>query len=74
MLMDTYIHTYIHKLLVNQFTAAGDHLTIARYMLMRIGEMFGYVVSFDPKPIPGERALYICLYQVSMHCTYAYTR
>ena len=44
-----------------QFTAAGDHLTIARYMLMRIGEMFGYVVSFDPKPIPGQSHTRVCV-------------
>ncbi|KAJ1485361.1 hypothetical protein T484DRAFT_2432591 [Baffinella frigidus] len=32
----------------------GDHLTMARYMLCRVSEAFGCVVSFDPKPIPGE--------------------
>ncbi|EKX42345.1 glutamine synthetase, partial [Guillardia theta CCMP2712] len=32
----------------------GDHLTMARYLLNRVGEHFGCVVSFDPKPIPGD--------------------
>jgi glutamine synthetase len=33
---------------------AGDHLWLARYLLTRIAEEFGVVVSFDPKPIPGD--------------------
>jgi glutamine synthetase len=33
---------------------AGDHLWLARYLLQRIAEEFGVVVSFDPKPIPGD--------------------
>eukprot|EP01083_Nonionella_stella_P077885 212914_1 len=32
----------------------GDHMIISRYLLMRVSEMFGVVVSFDPKPIPGD--------------------
>eukprot|EP00960_Hanusia_phi_P076137 768521-Hanusia_phi.AAC.3 len=50
----------------------GDHLTMARYLLnrwcwrspiesfilcVRVGEHFGCVVSFDPKPIPGNAGL-----------------
>lgn len=34
--------------------SAGDHLWIARYIMHRIGEEFGTVVTFDPKPIPGD--------------------
>lgn len=32
----------------------GDHLWMARYFLQRIAEEFGVVVSYDPKPIPGD--------------------
>ncbi|UYV62311.1 GLUL [Cordylochernes scorpioides] len=34
--------------------AAGDDLWMARFLLYRIAEDFGVVVSFDPKPIPGD--------------------
>lgn len=34
--------------------AAGDHLWISRYLLLRIAEEFGVQVSFNPKPIPGD--------------------
>lgn len=32
----------------------GDHMYIARYILLRICEDFDVVVSFDPKPIKGD--------------------
>jgi len=32
----------------------GDHLWMARYLLHRVAEDFGVVVSFDPKPMPGD--------------------
>lgn len=32
----------------------GDHLWMARYLLNRVAEDFGVVVSFHPKPIPGD--------------------
>ncbi|KAE8610449.1 hypothetical protein XENTR_v10012127 [Xenopus tropicalis] len=32
----------------------GDHLWIARFILHRICEDFGIIVSFDPKPITGN--------------------
>jgi len=31
-----------------------DQLVISRYLLVRVCEQFGVVVSFDPKPIPGD--------------------
>jgi glutamine synthetase len=34
--------------------ASGDQMLVSRYILLRIGEMFDVVVSFDPKPIPGN--------------------
>lgn len=34
--------------------ASGDHLLLSRYLLNRIGEMYDVVVSFDPKPVPGD--------------------
>ncbi|KAJ9564649.1 hypothetical protein OSB04_000615 [Centaurea solstitialis] len=34
--------------------ASGDELWAARYILERITEIAGVVVSFDPKPIPGD--------------------
>eukprot|EP00518_Triparma_eleuthera_P019181 CAMPEP_0197551720 /NCGR_PEP_ID=MMETSP1320-20131121/5267_1 /TAXON_ID=91990 /ORGANISM="Bolidomonas sp., Strain RCC2347" /LENGTH=377 /DNA_ID=CAMNT_0043112251 /DNA_START=33 /DNA_END=1166 /DNA_ORIENTATION=+ len=33
---------------------SGDHLWMSRYILGRVCEQFGVVVSFDPKPIPGD--------------------
>ncbi|KAL4219323.1 hypothetical protein ACF0H5_021903 [Mactra antiquata] len=32
----------------------GDHLWIGRYILERVAEDFGVVVTFDPKPMPGD--------------------
>jgi glutamine synthetase len=32
----------------------GDHLWVSRYILNRVAEEFDIVVSFDPKPIPGD--------------------
>jgi len=32
----------------------GDHLWMARYLMVRVAEELGVVVSFDPKPIPGD--------------------
>jgi len=32
----------------------GDHMWMSRYIMHRVCEEFGVVVSFDPKPIPGD--------------------
>ena len=32
----------------------GDHLWMARFLLVRICEMWGITVSFHPKPLPGD--------------------
>jgi glutamine synthetase len=32
----------------------GDQLWMSRYFLERVAEDFGVIVSFDPKPIPGD--------------------
>lgn len=32
----------------------GDQLWVSRYLLHRVAEDFGYKVSFDPKPMPGD--------------------
>jgi len=32
----------------------GDDLWVARYILHRVAEDFGVIVSLDPKPIPGD--------------------
>ena len=32
----------------------GDHLWMARFILQRVAEDFGVVVTFDPKPMPGD--------------------
>ena len=32
----------------------GDQVWMARYILERVAEDFGVVVTFDPKPIPGD--------------------
>ncbi len=34
--------------------SAGDHMWMARYIMNRIAEQMGIVVTFDPKPIPGD--------------------
>lgn len=33
---------------------AGDHLWIARYILLRLGEKYGVDISFHPKPLKGN--------------------
>ncbi|KDO28084.1 hypothetical protein SPRG_20244 [Saprolegnia parasitica CBS 223.65] len=33
---------------------SGDQLWISRYIMLRVCEDFGVIVSFDPKPIPGD--------------------
>ncbi len=33
---------------------SGDMLWMSRYLLLRVCEMFSTIVSFDPKPIPGD--------------------
>ena len=32
----------------------GDDLWMARYLLHRVAEDFGVLVTFDPKPMPGD--------------------
>lgn len=32
----------------------GDHLWMGRFLLERVAEEYGVVVSFDPKPMPGD--------------------
>ena len=32
----------------------GDHLWVARYLLHRVAEEFGVVVTLDPKPVVGD--------------------
>ena len=34
--------------------SCADHLWMARYILHRVAEEFGIVVTFDPKPITGN--------------------
>ena len=33
----------------------GDHLTRARYIMLRVSETHGCVVSISPKPCEGDR-------------------
>jgi glutamine synthetase len=33
---------------------SGDHVWMARYIMERITELYGVVISVDPKPIPGD--------------------
>jgi hypothetical protein len=37
----------------NEFLV-GDHLWMSRFLLHRIAEEFGAVVTFSPKPVPGD--------------------
>ena len=32
----------------------GDHLWVARYLLNRVAEKHGVIITFDPKPLKGE--------------------
>ena len=32
----------------------GDHLWMARYIMVRLAELYNIDVTFDPKPIPGD--------------------
>ena len=34
--------------------SSGDELWMSRYLLQRVCEQFGVIVSLDPKPIPGD--------------------
>jgi len=34
--------------------ASGDQLLMSRYLLNRVCEQFGVIVTYDPKPIPGD--------------------
>ena len=34
--------------------AAGDHVWMARYLLERVGEKFGYAINWHPKPLKGD--------------------
>lgn len=42
----------------------GDHLTCARYLLLRVAEIFGVTISFDPKPMQGFNGS-------GCHCNYS---
>ena len=33
--------------------AAADQMWMARYLLLRVGELYNVIGSFDPKPVPG---------------------
>jgi len=33
---------------------AGDQVWLARYILNRVAEDFGVMISYDPKPVPGD--------------------
>jgi glutamine synthetase len=33
---------------------SGDHMIMSRYLLLRVCEDFGVIVTLDPKPIPGD--------------------
>lgn len=43
----------------------GDELWMSRYILHRVAEDFGVVVSLDPKPIPGG-FLFFTFFSVAM--------
>ncbi|CAM9810199.1 unnamed protein product [Chrysoparadoxa australica] len=34
--------------------ASGDDMIISRFLLQRVCELYGVIVSLDPKPIPGD--------------------
>lgn len=34
--------------------SVGDDLWVARYILHRVAEDFGVIVTLDPKPMPGD--------------------
>ena len=34
--------------------AAADQMWMGRYLLLRVGELYNVIGSFDPKPVPGD--------------------
>ena len=32
----------------------GDHMWMSRFLLERVAEEFGIIVTLDPKPMPGD--------------------
>lgn len=59
---------------------AGDHLIVSRYLMQRVCEKYGVVVSFHPKPIvlgdwngAGCHANFSTAEMRSAACTYKYT-
>ena len=44
---------------------SGDQMWMSRYLLLRVGELFNVVGSFDPKPVPG---VYLTLVQMLAFC------
>ena len=34
--------------------SVGDDLWVGRYILYRVAEDFGVIITFDPKPMPGD--------------------
>ena len=32
----------------------GDHMWLARYIMMRLGEEFGLDIIWEPKPVKGD--------------------
>ena len=47
---------------------AGDQMWMARYLLLRVGELYNVVGSFDPKPVPGMPDLHTMLCSLKL-CT-----
>ena len=45
---------------------AGDQMWMARYLLLRVGELYNVVGSFDPKPVPGMLSLLLSQLKVVM--------
>ena len=43
----------VEKFATNDFVV-GDQLWMSRFLLYRVAEEFGVVITFSPKPIPGD--------------------
>lgn len=50
--------------------AAADQMWMGRYLLLRVGELYNVIGSFDPKPVPGHSSINLTTWLVChLSCT-----
>ena len=50
----TYLHIVIQPIHSPPLYTKTKHRWVSRYILQRVCEAFGVMVSFDPKPVAGD--------------------